>query len=349
MVKTREVHLVARPEGLPKESDFALVETEVKDPIEGEVLVENLYMSLDPAMRPRLTVGYELDQAMSGSALGRVIESRASDFALGDIVSNRSGFTERFVAPARTLRRVEAVDGLPMTVHMHALGGTGFTAYGGILRVAGLRAEDRVFVSTAAGAVGSVAAQIAKLRGCWVVGSTGSEAKAAWLADEVGLDAVVNYREVPIRKGLGQAAPDGIDVYFDNVGGDHLDAALACMREQGRIAVCGMISGYNEPGARTTVRNLANIIYGRISLRGFTVADFLDLRADFERDMTGWLRSGQVKYQETILNGIENAPRRSSGSSRASMPGRCWSGWPTESAPGRRHRAKVQVPWSMTT
>jgi len=309
MTTSREVHLVARPEGLPTEGDFQLLETEVGEPAEGEVLVQNLYMSVDPAMRPRLTTGYELNQAMSGSAIGRVVRSRATELAPGDIVSNRHGFKEFFVSGTRGLRKLERIEGLPLTVHMHALGGTGFTAYGGILHIAQLKPEDKVFVSTAAGAVGSVAAQIAKLKGCWVVGSTGSDEKARWLAEEAGLDAVVNYKATPIRRGLRGVATAGIDVYFDNVGGDHLDAALASMNERGRVAVCGMISGYNEPGARTTVRNLANIIYGRITIRGFTVADFADLHAEFLRNMTGWLLRGEILYQETILEGIENAPR----------------------------------------
>ena len=194
-------------------------------------------------------------------------------------------------------------------MHLHALGGTGFTAYGGLLKIAQLKPEDKVFVSTAAGAVGSVAAQIARIKGCWVVGSTGSAEKARWLAEDAGLSAVIDYKATPIRRALHQAAPEGIDVYFDNVGGDHLDAALACMNTLGRVAVCGMISGYNEPGARTVVRNLANIIYGRITLRGFTGADFPELHEDFVTDMTGWLREGRIQYQETILEGIDAAPR----------------------------------------
>jgi len=309
MPTSRSVHLVARPEGLPTEEDFAVVETDVADATEGEVLVQNLYMSVDPAMRPRLSAGYELGETMAAGAIGRVVQSRTPDLAVGDVVSNGLGFREFFVSPPQGLRRLEPVGDLPLTVHMHVLGGTGFTAYGGILEVAGLKAGDKVFVSTAAGAVGSVAAQIAKIRGNWVVGSTGSAAKADWLVNEAGLDAAINYRDTPIRKGLREKAPEGIDVYFDNVGGDHLDAALAAMRPLGRVAVCGMISGYNEPGARTTVHNLANIIYGRINIRGFTVADFAELRHDFRRDMTEWLRDGRIRYQETVLEGIEHAPK----------------------------------------
>jgi NADPH-dependent curcumin reductase CurA len=309
MPKSREVHLVARPDGLPTEKEFALVETDVPDAGDGEVLVENLYMSVDPAMRPRLSVGLELNEPMGGAAVGRIVQSRFPGFDVGDLITSRFGFREYFVSGPEGLSKLEVVDGLPLTVHLHALGGTGFTAYGGLLKIAQLKPEDKVFVSTAAGAVGSVAAQIAKIKGCWVVGSAGSAEKARWLSEDVGLDAVIDYKATPIRRALHQAAPEGIDVYFDNVGGDHLDAALACMNTLGRVAVCGMISGYNEPGARTVVRNLANIIYGRINLRGFTGADFAELRGDFVKDMTGWLREGRIQYQETILDGIDAAPR----------------------------------------
>jgi hypothetical protein len=309
MPKSREVHLVARPDGLPTEQEFELVETDVPDAADGEVLVENLYMSVDPAMRPRLSVGYELNEPLAGGAVGRVVQSRSPGFDVGDLVTNRLGFREYFVSGPEGLSKLEVVDGLPLTAHLHVLGGTGFTAYGGLLKIGQLKPEDKVFVSTAAGAVGSVAAQIAKIKGCWVVGSAGSAEKARWLAEDAGLDAVIDYKATPIRRALHQAAPGGIDVYFDNVGGDHLDAALACMNTLGRVAVCGMISGYNEPGARTVVRNLANIIYGRITLRGFTVADFPELRENFITDMTGWLREGRIQYQETILEGIEAAPR----------------------------------------
>jgi NADPH-dependent curcumin reductase CurA len=307
MPMSREVHLVARPDGLPTEQEFELVETDVPDAAEGEVLVENLYMSVDPAMRPRLTVGYELNEPLEGGAVGRVVQSRAPGFDVGDLVTSRLGFREYFVSGPGGISRLEVTDGLPLTVHLHALGGTGFTAYGGLLKIAQLKPEDKVFVSTAAGAVGSVAAQIARIKGCWVVGSTGSAEKARWLAEDAGLSAVIDYKATPIRRALHQAAPEGIDVYFDNVGGDHLDAALACMNTLGRVAVCGMISGYNEAGTRTSVRNLANVIYGRINLRGFVGTDFMHLREQFQSDMAGWLRDGKVKTAETIYDGIDNA------------------------------------------
>ena len=306
MPKSREIHLVARPNGMPAQGDFALIETQVPDAADGEVLVENLYMSVDPAMRPRLTAGQDLNVAMMGGALGRVVQSKSPDFAVGDLVSNRNGFREFFTSDGKGLTKLVSDPDLPVTVHMHALGMTGFTAYGGLLHIGQLKDGEQVFVSTAAGAVGSVAAQIAKIKGCYVVGSTGAADKAAWLKDEVGLDAVINYKETPIRKALEEATPKGIDVYFDNVGGDHLEAALRRINTLGRIPVCGFISGYNS--GHSSVSNLSNIIYSRVMLRGFVGTDFLHLHGQFLSDMSGWLKEGRVKYQETILDGIANAP-----------------------------------------
>ena len=319
---SREVHLVRRPEGLPEPEDFALVETEVADPAEGQVRVRNLYMSVDPAMRPRLSVGQELNEAMAGGALGRIEASRNPAFKEGDLVNNRFGFREVFLSDGKGLAPLKTEPGLPLTTYMHALGGTGFTAYGGLLHIGQLKDGEQVFVSTAAGAVGSIAAQIAKLKGCYVVGSTGSDAKVRWILDEAKIDAAINYKAEPIRPALKAVTPKGIDVYFDNVGGEHLDAALAGMNTLGRVAVCGMISGYNEAGARTVVRNLANIIYGRITLRGFTAADFMHLQDQFRADMAGWLKDGAIKTHETIYNGIEEAPAALVGLMRGANTGK---------------------------
>ncbi len=305
MPKSREVHLIQRPTGLPKPEDFALVETNVPDAADGQVLVQNLLMSVDPAMRPRLTAGQALNEPMMGGALGRVAQSRHADFAVGDLVMNRYGFREYFVSEAKGLNKLTPQPDLPLSVHMHTLGGTGFTAYGGLLHIGQLKEGEQVFVSTAAGAVGSVAAQIAKIKNCYVVGSTGSDDKVRWLKDEVGLDAVINYKAEPIRKALEAATPKGLDVYFDNVGGEHLEAALRRMNTLGRIPVCGFISGYNS--GHSTVSNLSNIIYSRVTLRGFVATDFQHLYPDFQRDMAGWLRDGRMKYQETIREGIEDA------------------------------------------
>ena len=308
MTASQEVHLVKRPTGMPSEDDFALIQTRLAEPADGEVLVRNLYVSVDPYMRPRLAAAQALDVAMEGGAIGSVVASRDPSLGEGDLVLSRFGFREAFVAPARGLGKITPDPDLPVTVHLHALGGTGFTAYGGLLHIGQLKDGEQVFISTAAGAVGSVAAQIAKIKGCFVVGSTGSDDKVRWLLEEAGLDAAINYRATPIGQALRATAPKGIDVYFDNVGGEHLDAALSVMSPLGRVAVCGAISGYNAPGARTEVRNLSAIIYGRINIRGFTGADFGHLRDRFQADMTAWLKAGKIKYQETVRDGIAAAP-----------------------------------------
>ena len=304
-MKSREIHLVKRPDGMPRESDFASVETTLPEPGEGQALVQNLYLSIDPATRPRLTRGQDVGAVLGGLALGRVLQSRDPKLKEGDIVRAAYGYRERYVADARHLTRVDADPKLPLTVYMHVLGGAGFVAYGGLIEIGKMKAGEQVFVSTAAGSVGSLAAQIAKLKGCTVIGSTGSDDKAAWLKS-LGLDAVINYKTHPIRDALEQATPKGIDVYFDNVGGDHLEAALRRMNSLGRIAVCGMISTYNDQ--QTGVRNLSSIIYGRVNIRGFVAPDFMHLYPAFTEEMAGWLKSGAVKYQETLFDGIDQAP-----------------------------------------
>ncbi len=306
-VDSREVHLVARPEGMPKPSDFAVVETTVPDAGEGQILVQNLYNSIDPATRPRLAQ-QPLETPPWGYAIGRVAQSRHPDYREGDIVQGL-GYREAYVSDGRGIAKVATDPSFPLTVYLGALGVAGFVAYGGLLEVGKLQQSEQVFVSTAAGAVGSFAVQIAKLRGCYVIGSTGSDEKCRFLTDELGIDAAVNYKSQPIRKALKDAAPKGIDVYFDNVGGDHLDAALPRMNLLGRVAVCGMISAYNTEGAISApVTTLSNIIYSRVTIRGFVTADFPHLRERFAAEMGGWLKDGTVKYRETILEGIESSP-----------------------------------------
>ncbi len=309
-----EVHLKARPDGIPDESCFRFVKTEVPDAAEGEVLVRNVYMSVDPAMRPPLTNGQqELDSVMGGQAVGRVEQSRNRDFAPGDFVQSRYGWREYFVSDGKGLQ-VLRPEGFGLTAYMGPLGGTGLTAYGGLLVTGALKEGETVFVSAAAGAVGSVAGQIAKIKQCRVIGSCGSDEKVAWLLDELGFDYAFNYRNGHIRRELRTAAPDGIDVYFENVGGDHLDAALGRMRPGGRIPVCGMISAYNTEGARSEpVTALANMIYNRVTMKGFVAYEFFGIRDQFLADMRRWLSEGKIVYRETILEGIENAPAALAG------------------------------------
>lgn len=304
-MKSREIHLLKRPDGMPKSGDFVVREIDVPEPADGQATVQNLYLSIDPATRPRLTRGQELNSVMGGFALGRVLKSRAPNLKEGDVVRAAYGYRERYTADAKHLTRVDADPKLPLTVYMHVMGGAGFVAYGGLIEIGKMKAGEQVFVSTAAGSVGSLAAQIARLKGCTVIGSTGSDDKAAWLKS-LGIDTVINYKHEPIREAVDKAATKGIDVYFDNVGGDHLEAALRKMNPLGRIAVCGMISTYNDQ--QIGVRNLSLIIYGRINIRGFVAPDFMHLYPQFNEEMTGWLKDGRIKYQETLFDGIENAP-----------------------------------------
>jgi NADPH-dependent curcumin reductase CurA len=307
-MKSKEVHLLERPQGVPSLAQFAIVETEVAEPAEGEVLVENIYMSVDPAMRPRLAGQTPLNEAMPGGAIGRVLASRLPGFAPGDYVQSMLGFRQRFVAGAKGLSKLDA-DGMPLDAYMSVLGLTGLTAYGGLLVTAALKDGENVFVSAAAGAVGSIAAQIAKIKGCYVIGSAGSDEKCSWLKQELELDAVINYKKGELRSALKSAAPRGIDVYFDNVGGEHLNAALPRMNALGRIAVCGMISAYNNFGAVSEpVTTLSNMIYNRLTMRGFVFYEFEPLRAQFLADMKRWLGEGRIRYRSTILPGIEQAP-----------------------------------------
>jgi NADPH-dependent curcumin reductase CurA len=305
-MKTREIHLVQRPQGMPVPEDFAVVETDVADPADGQVAVQNVLMSVDPYMRPRFAADQALGEALIGGGIGRVTASSNPKFAVGDLVRHGMGMRERFVSDGRGMQVLDPDPALPLSVYMHALGGTGMTAYGGLLEIGRLKDGEQVFVSTAAGAVGSVVAQIARIKGCYVVGSTGSDDKAQWLKEVAGLDAVINYKTQPLRKALEAATPKGIDVYFENVGGEHLDAALLRMNVGGRIPVCGMISTYN--GGGEAVRGLSNIIYRRVTLQGFVASDFGHIQAKFVQDMTGWLKSGEIKFQETVLDGFERAP-----------------------------------------
>ena len=308
-MKNREIHLVKRPEGLPKTSDFQLVTTVIPEPEEGQVLVKNLYMSVDPAMRPPLTNGQTLlNEAMPGNAIGQVFKSLHPDFDPGAYVLSRKGFREYFISAGSDLTQLDVKEEA-LSTHLHVLGMTGLTAWGGLLIIGKLSPGETVFVSGAAGAVGSMVGQIAKIKGCRVIGACGSDAKKDFLLNELGFDYAFNYKGANIRKELQKGAPEGLDVYFDNVGGDHLEAALTAMRPKGRIPVCGMISTYNNRGARSTgVTTLSNIIYSQVTIRGFVMTEFISKQDRFLAEARQWLSSGKLKYRETILDGIEKAP-----------------------------------------
>ena len=304
MTVSRQIRLARRPKGVPVADDFAMIEVDTPDAGEGEIQIQNMLLSVDPYMRPRLDSDQPFDVPMIGGGIGRVVQSRNPKFKEGDLVRHGGGFQELFNTPgAQTLNPDPA---LSLSVYMHALGGTGITAYGGLLGTGALQDGEQVFVSTAGGAVGSVVAQIAKIKGCYVAGSTGTDAKATWLRDVAGLDVAINYKTQSLGDAVPAAMPKGIDVYFENVGGATLDAVLPCMNVNGRIPVCGMISMYN--GGGEGVKNLFALIYGRIRMQGFVAGDFPHLQAAFVSDMTGWLKDGRIKYEETILDGFERAP-----------------------------------------
>ncbi|MEU1302413.1 NADP-dependent oxidoreductase [Streptomyces shenzhenensis] len=309
----REWHLLSRPVGWPKPEDFALVETEIPTPGEGQVLVRNEYLSVDPYMRGRMSAAksyaepYRLDAVMLGGAVGEVIASDAAGIAVGDHVLHHLGWREYAAVDAAKAVRVDP-GAAPLSAYLGALGMTGLTAYAGLLRTASFKEGDAVFVSGAAGAVGSQVGQLARLKGASrVIGSAGSDEKVRLLIEEYGFDAAFNYRHGSVAEQLRTAAPDGIDVYFDNVGGEHLEAAVGALNLHGRIAICGMISVYNATEPAPGPRNLARLIQTRGRIEGFLVGDHYDLQPQFVQEVGPWVAAGRLKYRETVVQGIENS------------------------------------------
>ncbi len=308
---SREIRLASRPQGIPTAANFTLAETELKTLPDQQVLVRNLFMSVDPYMRGRMNdrksyaPPFEIGKVLEGGAVGEVIESRAKEFKVGDAVVSNFGWREYFIASPKDLHPVSrAVQ--PLSVYLGALGMTGMTAWAG-LNLVEVKAGDVIYISGAAGAVGNVAGQLAKIRGCKVIGSAGSMAKVKFLREECGFDIAFDYKTGPVEEQLKIEAPDGIDVYFDNVGGESLEAALATLRVHGRIIACGGISSYNEEKPRPGPANLFNITTKRLTMRGMIVSDSLDRRGEFEKEVGGYLQSGKLKNKETVVEGLDQA------------------------------------------
>lgn len=308
-----QIQLARRPEGWPTHDDFRTVEVELSDPAPGEVRVANEFVSVDPYMRGRMNdvrsyvAPYALDEVIAGGAIGRVVASAADDLPVGTVVLHQLGWSDVVQADASTFRAVPEVPGMPLSLRLHILGMTGLTAYVGLTAIAGLAPGDTVFVSGAAGAVGTAVGQIAKLLGAGrVIGSAGSPEKVALLTEKYGYDAAFNYKDGPVREQLAALAPEGVDVFFDNVGGDHLEAALDVMNDGGRIALCGAITSYNTTERVPGPDNMANIITRGLRLQGFTLASYLHLSPEFSEKMTRWFAEGRIAYDETIVDGIEN-------------------------------------------
>jgi len=308
----RAWHLMSRPTGLPTMDNFALKEAPLPALEDGWVRVENKWLSVDPYMRGRMNdvksyvPPFAIGEPMQGGAVGKVVESRSPNLSKGDTVFHMLGWREAAAGPAEAFNKVPPI---PVEDHqwLGNLGLTGATAYFGLLRVAQAKEGDIVFVSAAAGAVGSAVVQIAKARGMNVIGSAGGADKAGWVR-ELGADVAIDYKAGSIVKQLVEAAPKGIDVYFDNVGGDHLDAAFAAARQNARFAICGMIEDYNT-GSNHAFRFITRVIAARIMVKGFIYTDYLSEMPEFYRDMAGWLASGKVQSRETVREGIEAAPQ----------------------------------------
>ncbi|ULH16555.1 NADP-dependent oxidoreductase [Deinococcus sp. KNUC1210] len=312
---SREVQLAARPQGAPRPSDFHLADVTLPPLENGQLLVRNLYLTVDPYMRGRMndvksyTPPFALNAPMTGGAVGQVVESRAEGIEPGTLVLHDLGWRTAAVVEASKARTLPALPGVPLSAYLGVLGMPGLTAYAGLLKVAEFRAGDAVFVSGAAGAVGSAVGQIARLKGASrVIGSAGSADKVQHLTNDLHFDAAFNYKDGPVAAQLRQAAPDGIDVYFDNVGGEHLEAAISSMNVHGRAAICGMISQYNATEPNAAPRNLAQLIGKQLTLRGFLVSPYYSMFDQFVTEVGGWIASGQLRFEETVVDGIDAMP-----------------------------------------
>jgi NADPH-dependent curcumin reductase CurA len=330
-VTAREVHLVRRPSGFPEPDDFAFVDRELPEPGEGEVLVANHHFSVDPYMRGRMNdvpsyvAPFRLNEAMDGRSVGEVVASRSDEVAVGDLVTANLAWRTHGVVPAKQVQKVSAPDGVSPSAFLGVLGAPGLTAWVGLLDKAAFREGDSVFVSGAAGAVGSLVGQLAKLKGASrVVGSAGSAEKVAWLTGELGYDAAFNYKDGSVTDQLREAMPDGVDVYFDNVGADHLEAAIACANDFARVAACGAIAHYNDTDENPTPgpANLFQIVKKRLSIQGFIVTDSIDRMRPFLEEVTPWVAEGRVKFAETTVEGIDRAVEAFRGMLRGENTGK---------------------------
>lgn len=314
MPVSTQIQLASRPQGWPTPGDFTTVRVEYGPLAPGQVRVVNEYISVDPYMRGRMNDAksyappYALGETMTGGAVGRVVESTSDEVPVGAVVLHQFGWRDLVQEDAAGFRVVPEIPGVPLSLYLGTLGMTGLTAFVGLTDIAGIRPGDTVFVSGAAGAVGTAAGQLARLLGASrVIGSAGSPQKVTLLTEKYGYDAAFCYKDAPVREQLAQAAPDGVDVFFDNVGGDHLEAALDVMNPGGRAALCGAISTYNAAQRSPGPDNMANVITRGLSLRGFTIGGYLHRAEEFNRLVAGWFAQGVIAYDETVVDGIENA------------------------------------------
>jgi NADPH-dependent curcumin reductase len=309
---TRQIVLRRRPVGLPRPDDFDLVEASAPAPKDGEILCRTIYLSLDPYMRGRISgarsyaASVEPGQVIVGGTVSEVLESRHPGIGRGDIVMGYDGWQSHAVAKGGAVRKLDPTQA-PVSTALGVLGMPGMTAYVGLLDIGQPRPGETVVVSAASGAVGSAVGQIAKIKGCRAVGIAGSREKCEYVVRELGFDACVNYKQGDLVAALREACPGGIDVYFENVGGDVLKAVMQCLNQNARIPLCGLISEYNatEPAAGP---NLRPLLFNRVLVKGFIVSDHLGRLPEFLRDCGAWVREGRLKYREDVVDGLERAP-----------------------------------------
>ncbi|MGK2740126.1 NADP-dependent oxidoreductase [Tepidicaulis sp. LMO-SS28] len=311
--KNRQIAIVELPQGKLSESHFKLVESTVPEPHEGDALLKVRYISLDAANRAWMQGAtyrdaIEAGQVMAGGAIAEVISSTAEGFKPGDLVFADTGWQEFAVLPAKQLTKLPSLE--PMTHLLSVYGIAGLTAYFGLFEIGQPKEGETVVVSAAAGSVGSIVGQLAKMRGCRVVGIAGGKEKCDWLVKELGFDAAIDYKNEPVHKALKEACPKGIDVYFDNVGGDILEACLFRMNLFGRIACCGAVSQYDGDAPAHGPRGVPGLIVTkRLKMQGFIVMDFNDKRDQALKDLERWVGEGKIKVQEDVIEGLENTPK----------------------------------------
>lgn len=311
--KSQQIELASRPEGKPEASNFRSRTVELSPIDDGQFLVKNHWMSVDPYMRGRMKAGdsyvkaFEIDEPLEGGCVGEIVQSRHADFSEGQFVLGQLGWREYWKSDGEGVQVVDP-NLAPLQAYLGVLGMTGLTAWVGLNRIAKLKPNSTVFVSAASGAVGSVVCQLAKAKGCRVIGSAGKPEKIQWLKDKAGIDACINYKEVDdLASELASLAPDGIDVYFDNVGSDHLEAAIDVMNDFGVCVECGMISTYNATDPPPAPRNLFKVVAKRIRMQGFIVRDHMEDKDEFIAEMAPLVKADKIVWEETVTDGLANA------------------------------------------
>ena len=301
--------------GTPDKNDFVIREIPLNLEKNKQVLVKNLWISVDPYMRTRMTdrknyiPPFQINEPMEGSAIGKVLESSSELFSKGDFVESNCGWRDYFITDEKNIYKIDPID-VPIQTYLGPLGFTGHTAYVGLFKIGNLQPGQTVLVSSAAGAVGSMVCQFAKIKGCKVIASTGSDEKVHWLLNSLNVDQAFNYKKIEnLVIHLKNICPDGFDLYFDNVGGNFLEAAIYRMKNYGRIVICGRISQMNATSADNGLRNMAHVLVKRLTIKGFLIFDHLNDKKNFEKDVKKWIDNGELQWKETIIEGLENSPK----------------------------------------